>query len=59
MPDGLLDVSPSPLWGGVRGGGSLHVECSAIPPSLSLPHEGEGTSRPTLAKNIPTDRPPG
>jgi uncharacterized protein (DUF934 family) len=32
--------SPSPLWGGVRGGGNPYL--SAIPPSLSLPHEGGG-----------------
>ncbi len=29
---------PSPLWGGVRGGGNPNCKCSAIPPSLSLPH---------------------
>ena len=34
--------SPSPLWGGVRGGGSHNGKCSAIPPSLSLPHKGGG-----------------
>src|SRR6185503_118618 len=33
---------PSPLWGGVRGGGSHDIQCSAIPPSLSLPHKGGG-----------------
>jgi acyl-CoA dehydrogenase len=33
---------PSPLWGGVRGGGNPDVDRSAIPPSLSLPHEGGG-----------------
>ena len=32
-PDGLRDLSPSPLWGGVRGGGNPHLRCSAIPPS--------------------------
>src|SRR5262245_37584195 len=31
------DGSPSPLWGGVRGGGNPGGERSAIPPSLSLP----------------------
>jgi hypothetical protein len=29
-------------WGGVRGGGTPYLEHSAIPPSLSLPHEGGG-----------------
>src|SRR5687767_7238058 len=29
-------------WGGVRGGGNPHLRCSAIPPSLSLPHKGGG-----------------
>jgi threonylcarbamoyladenosine tRNA methylthiotransferase MtaB len=37
-------ASPSPLWGGVRGGGNPDVEGSAIPPSLSLPHEGGGNA---------------
>ena len=46
MPDGLLDVSPSPLWGGVRGGGNPDGQCSAIPPSLSLPHKGGGDADP-------------
>jgi cbb3-type cytochrome oxidase subunit 3 len=31
--------SPSPLWGGVRG---PDLGCSAIPPTLSLPHKGGG-----------------
>jgi hypothetical protein len=31
---------PSPLWGGVRGGGNPDDNRSAIPPTLSLPHEG-------------------
>jgi hypothetical protein len=35
-------VFPSPLRGGVRGGGNPDGKCSAIPPSLSLPHEGGG-----------------
>ena len=34
--------SPSPLWGGVRGGGNPDDHRSAIPPSLSLPHKGGG-----------------
>ncbi len=33
---------PSPWWGGVRGGGSPNRQCSPIPPSPALPHEGEG-----------------
>jgi len=52
----LRDVSPSPLWGGVRGGGNPDVGCSAIPPSLSLPHEGGGDAVATPA--IPSDRDP-
>ena len=45
------EPSPSPsrrrrafdtTWGGVRGGGNPDVPGSAIPPSLSLPHEGGG-----------------
>jgi hypothetical protein len=43
------DLSPSPLWGGVRGGGKPSVSwfdlthyLSAIPPILSLPHKGGG-----------------
>jgi FAD/FMN-containing dehydrogenase/Fe-S oxidoreductase len=35
-------ASPSPLWGGDRGGGNPGGRRSAIPPSLSLPHEGGG-----------------
>jgi acyl-CoA dehydrogenase len=34
--------SPSPLWGGARGGGNPDDRGSAIPPSLSLPHTGGG-----------------
>ena len=33
---------PSPLWGGARGGGNPDLRCSAIPPTLSLPHKGGG-----------------
>jgi xanthine dehydrogenase accessory factor len=33
---------PSPLWGGVRGGGNPDIASSAIPPTLSLPHKGGG-----------------
>src|SRR5581483_438139 len=35
---------PSPLWGGVRGGGNPHKKRSAIPLSPALPHEGGGSS---------------
>jgi len=35
-------ASPSPWWGGVRGGGNPNLGCSGIPPSLSLPHKGGG-----------------
>jgi uncharacterized protein (DUF934 family) len=42
----LRDLSPSPLRGGVRGGGSPDDQCPAIPPSLSLPHEGGGDADP-------------
>ncbi len=34
---------PSPLRG-VNGGGNPDRRCSAIPPSLSLPHEGGGNA---------------
>src|SRR5581483_4017575 len=33
---------PSPMWGGVRGGGNPDICRSGIPPSLSLPHKGGG-----------------
>jgi uncharacterized protein (DUF934 family) len=42
----LRDVSPSPLRGGVRGGGNPNDRCSATAPSLSLPHEGGGDADP-------------
>jgi hypothetical protein len=38
----LTTEFPSPLWGGVRGGGNPDGRRSAIPPSLSLPHKGGG-----------------
>ena len=38
--------SPSPLWGGVRGGGNHNGRCSAIPPSLPSPTRG-GDARST------------
>ena len=40
--DTIANASPSPLWGGVRGGGHPADHGSAIPPSLSLPHKGGG-----------------
>ena len=43
--DAISTGSPSPLWGGARGGGNPNVDCSGIPPSLSLPHEGGGDPR--------------
>ena len=43
---------PSPLWGGVGGGGSPDVECSAIPPSPSLPHKGGGMRNSVWAHAI-------
>jgi len=36
------DRSPSPLRGGVRGGGKRHDDRPAIPPTLSLPRKGGG-----------------
>ena len=32
------------MWGGDRGGGSHAGRCSAIPPTLSLPHKGGGNA---------------
>ena len=55
---GILDMSgnqqtprgfPSPLWGGVRGGGNPDGGCSAVPPSLSLPHKEGGDAGGWLA----------
>jgi hypothetical protein len=48
MPSSARQVPrefPSPLWGGARGGGTPDGRCSAIPPSLSLPHKGGGNAR--------------
>ena len=33
---------PSPLWGGVRGGGNPDLRSWGLPPPLSLPHKGGG-----------------
>ena len=61
-----LALFPSPLWGGARGGGNPYRRCSAIPPSLSLPHEGGGDAcrrdgsgdrRARLAHRIGGDNP--
>ena len=41
--------SPSPWWGGVRGGGTPDAARPAIPPSLSLPHKGGGDAGRTGA----------
>jgi hypothetical protein len=35
-------LSASPLWGGVRGGGTPDICRSGVPPSLILPHKGGG-----------------
>src|SRR6185436_8546356 len=52
----LFDASPSPLWGGARGGRKLQRPCSAIPPSLSLTHEGGGDASGWGAAAIPRQR---
>src|SRR6266446_5953031 len=44
---GRLGAFPSPLWGGVRGGGRCsgqHQCFTASPPSPTLPHEGGGST---------------
>jgi len=33
---------PSPLWGGVGGGGTPALRGLRFPPTLSLPHKGGG-----------------
>ena len=46
--------SPSPRWGGVRGGGKPDAQRSTIPPSLSLPQKGGGDpegGRPTRSSS--------
>jgi hypothetical protein len=53
-----LGVLPSPLWGGVGGGGRSvgHQSCfTAPPPSPPLPHKGGG-SRPSLLRAITPER---
>src|SRR4051794_15167954 len=48
--NGILSALPSPLWGGVGGGGaeiSSPVSQNAPPPSPALTHKGGG-SRPNL-----------
>jgi urea transport system permease protein len=41
---------PSPLWGGVRGGGNPDTDRSVIPASLSLPHKGGGDAAGPLQR---------
>ena len=41
----LIAQSPSPMWGGVRGGGSQDGKRSAIPPSPDPPPQGGGDVR--------------
>src|SRR5262245_41430771 len=51
-------ASPSPLWGGDRGGGNH--DGLGIPPSLTLPHEGGGkplAGRHVLVTSGPTHEP--
>jgi len=43
FPAQAHDLSPSPLRGGVRGGGNPDDSRVAIPPSSSLPHKGGGS----------------
>ncbi len=35
-------TTPSPLWGGIEGGGDLGDVSDAVPPPLTPPHKGEG-----------------
>src|SRR5262249_52313943 len=45
-PRRMLGVFPSPLWGGVRGGGDCvrqRRRVTAPPPSPALPHKGGGS----------------
>jgi uncharacterized protein (DUF934 family) len=53
FPSQPHDLSPSPLWGGARGGGNPDSERSAIPPSLALPHEGGGNDAGRVAEPDP------
>src|SRR5262249_31310990 len=47
---GWLGLSPSPWWGGVRGGGPeflrkrRHRNTAALPPPPAPPHKGEGSA---------------
>src|SRR5262249_8846788 len=45
-------VFPSPLWGGVRGGGNPVPQCLAIPPTLSLPHKGGGDDGASASRQL-------
>jgi rhodanese-related sulfurtransferase len=55
LPSGHLSAGgafgePEGLWGGVRGGGNPDGNRPAIPPSLSLPHEGGGDAEARARK---------
>ena len=53
-PCRLRDQSPSPLWGGVRGGGSPNGQRSAIPPSpVPPPRGGRGRQPPGRRPTAP------
>jgi uncharacterized protein (DUF934 family) len=45
--------SPSPLWGGARGGGNPKGNPRVVPPSLSLPHKGGGNAEAPIGKPDP------
>src|SRR5688572_7489568 len=53
MRDRQAPGSPSPLWGGARGGGIPGPRGSAIPPTLSLPHKGGGDA---AARSVSSSR---
>jgi hypothetical protein len=49
-------VFPSPLWGGVRGGG-LDISARAeLPPSPTLPHKGGGSKPRRAVRTEPIAR---
>src|SRR5262249_40403500 len=59
-----LFLLPTPLWGGVGGGGVGHMSAAIPrPPTLSLPHQGGGrewgggpVDRKNAADQVPIDR---
>src|SRR4051812_1127829 len=54
-----LGVFPSPLWGGVRGGGSswrTQLGRQQLPPSPTLPHKGGGSTPRVGRGRTPTSR---